>query len=450
VSSAAAARETRARLQAAGARLLALALADSAGITRVKYVPISRLERVAASGIGFSDLWAVVAVDDHFAFVPPFDTPSGDFRMIPDLATAVPLHLAPGYAWAATDAYTQELEERDVCPRRAVRVQVARAAALGLDVRATFEIELSLLRETGEPVGHLGPGYTQQRLHPTEGFALDLLDALEAQGASPEQLHPEYAPGQFELSTSPSPALAAADRLLLTRYTVRQAARRHGFEASFAPAALDVETGNGCHLHLSLWRGDANLMTGGDGPAGMQAEGAAFVAGILEHLPALMALIAPSVPSYRRVQPGHWAGAYTCWGVENREAALRFIPGTISTRSRSANVELKVVDGAANPYFAVAGVLAAGLDGVERELAPPPGLQTDPATLEAADAERLQVRRLPADLGAAADALDADASLRGALGETLHRTIVATRRLEWDTFRDASFEELVAAHRFAY
>jgi glutamine synthetase len=95
-------------------------------------------------------------------------------------------------------------------------------------------------------------------------------------------------------------------------------------------------------------------------------------------------------------------------------------------------------------------VLAAGLDGVERELAPPPALQTDPATLEAPEAERLQVRRLPADLGAAADALDADASLRGALGETLHRTIVATRRLEWDTFRDASFEELVAAHRFAY
>jgi glutamine synthetase len=448
--SAALARETRARLAAAGARLLALAMADSAGITRVKLVPVSRLERVAAAGIGFSDLWAVVAVDDHFAFVPPFDTPSGDFRLVPDLDTAVPLALAPGYAWAAADALTQELEEKDVCPRRAVREQVARAAARGLEVRATFEIELSLLRESGEPVGHLGPGYTQQRLGPTEGFALDLNDALEAQGTSPEQLHPEYAPGQFELSTAASAPLAAADRLLLVRYTVRQAARRHGFEASFAPAALDVETGNGCHLHLSLWRAGENLMTGGAGPAGMHPEGAAFVAGILEHLPALMALIAPSVPSYRRLQPGHWAGAFTCWGVENREAALRFIPGTVSTRSRSANVELKVVDGAANPYFAVAGVLAAGLDGVERGLAPPPALQDDPAKLAPEQAERLRVRRLPADLGEAADALAGSDALCTALGDTLHRTIVATRRLEWETFREASFEELVAVHRFAY
>lgn len=163
-----------------------------------------------------------------------------------------------------------------------------------------------------------------------------------------------------------------------------------------------------------------------------------------------MALIAPSVPSYRRVQPGHWAGAFTCWGVENREAALRFIPGTVSTRSRSANVELKVVDGAANPYFAVAGVLAAGLDGVERGLVPPPALQDDPAKLDATESARARVQRLPADLAAAADALDASASLRDALGSTLHRAIVATRRLEWDTFRDASFEELVAVHRFAY
>ena len=219
-------------------------------------------------------------------------------------------------------------------------------------------------------------------------FLRDFANALESVGIPVEQLHPEYSPGQFEVSLAPSTPLEAADRLLLFRFTARAVAAEHGMDVSFAPVVFPGGLGNGSHMHLSLWRDDENRMTGGDAPGGMHADGASFVAGIRDELPALMAVVAPSVPSYVRLQPGHWSGAYTAWGIENREAALRFIPGTVTSRSRSANVELKVTDGAANPYLALAAVLQAGLAGVEREATLPPPTQEDPGVLDTVDAGR--------------------------------------------------------------
>ena len=334
---------------------------------------------------------------------------------MPDVSQARALPFLPGYAWAPVDQFSQELEPLPTCPRHVLRLAQDRLAALGFAAQATYEVEMTLLRDmaAGHPGARLQRAVADggARLLPRPGAA-----ALEAAGVPVEQLHPEYSPGQFEVSIAPGTPLEAADRLLLFRFTARAVAAEHGMDISFAPVVFAGGLGNGSHMHLSLWRDDANLMTGGDAPGGMQAEGASFVAGIRDELPALMALVAPSVPSYVRLQPGHWAGAYTAWGIENREASLRFIPGTVTSRSRSANVELKVTDGAANPYYALAGVLHAAIAGVERGAPLPEPTQEDPGALDTATLVARGIRRLPENLGEAAEAFAASAVLRDGLG----------------------------------
>ncbi len=440
--------EIQERLRGDDVSLVALHFVDTAGISRVKLIPLRRLESVARSGTGWSDIWPVVTIEEHYADVPPYDSPSGDARLLPDVSQARALPFLPGYAWAPVDQFSQELEALPTCPRHVLRLAQDRLAALGLAAQATYEVEMTLLRDM-EPATP-GPGYSVRSLIAVRDFSRDLDAALESAGVPVEQLHPEYSPGQFEVSIAPGTPLEAADRLLLFRFTARAVAAQHGLDISFAPVVFAGGLGNGSHLHLSLWRGDANLMTGGDAPGGMQAEGASFVAGIRDELPALMALVAPSVPSYVRLQPGHWAGAYTAWGIENREAALRFIPGTVTSRNQSANVELKVTDGAANAYYALAGVLHAAVAGVERGAPLTEPTQEDPGTLDTSTLVARGIRRLPENLGEAAEAFASSTVLREGLGTVMHDVISGVRRKEWVDLGERSEEELIDMHRFAY
>jgi glutamine synthetase len=433
-----AALDVQRRLEEAGVRALAMHWADTAGIARVKLVPVRRVATVAERGVGWSDIWAVVTIDEHFAYVPPYDTPSGDARLVPAVGRARQLLHQPAWAWAPIDLYSQQLERLEVCPRGAVERQVARLQGLGVTVQATFEVEMVVLQGDGEGPAHDGPGYSPRALFALEGFAIDLMDALEAQDVPVETMHPEYSPGQFEISIAPADPLEAADQLLLMRFTARHIARRYGLEVSFAPVVVAGGLGSGCHLHLSVWRDGRNLMG-----EGIQAEGRSAIAGVLAELPALMAVTAPSVPSYIRLQPGHWSGAYAIWGVENREAALRFIPGTVSTGGRAANVELKTVDGAANPHLAMAAVLCAVAGGIEQGLDLPDAVQEDPATVEGSV-------RLPENLGQATEAFAGSRVMREGLGELLHDTITAVRRMEWEEHREDDEAALIALHRFKY
>ncbi len=439
------------KLRDEGVRVVAMTFVDNGGITRVKIVPLSRLERVAIAGVGMAEIWAISGNDDHYAFdyMPHYNTPSGDMRLVPDLTAARTLAAAPGWAWAPVNQYSQELELLDICQRGALRRAVDAGAAAGLEFKATFELECTLLTDDLQPA-HTGPGYSTRALLAIEDFVLELAEVLEAQGIDVDQLHPEYSPGQFEISVGATDPVDAADRLVLLRMTVRQVAAHHGFQVSYAPVVLPGAVGNGCHLHLSAWRDGENLMTGGPGPGGMRAEGASFVAGMLEALPAITAVAAPSAASYLRLQPGHWAGAYTVWGVENREATLRLIPGSRSVRGQAANVELKTVDGAANPYLAVLAAIGTGLDGIARGLPLPDGMTADPGALSAAERERAGARRLPTSLAEAADALRQVVPIRAAFGDLLFDSFLAVRRYEAALYADADDEKLAEAHRWAY
>jgi glutamine synthetase len=426
---------------------------DPSAIVRVKCVSIERFPDVAATGVGLSTLFNAAMSNDHFALHPGYiDGPTGDIRLRPDPDATVPLAAMPGWGWAAVDQYTQDGERWAACPRWFVRRMVDDLSKLGLSVKAALELEfcVGIDNDQGdfEPA-HQGPGYSDIALVANHEFAGDLMGAMESQGLGLQQFHPEYADGQFELSIAPRDPVTAADAGVLVRQTVRAVAKRHGWQATFAPRVLG-ETGNGAHVHLSLWEGDRNLLADGDGPAGMEERGEAFVAGILHELPAIVAITAPSVLSYARLQPRHWAGAMQCWGTENREAALRFVAGAAATGSRAANVEVKPVDATANGYLALGAILASGLEGLRSGNRLPPSTEEDPLELAEQEAEARGVRQLPASLPEAAEQLSRSRVLREAMGDFLFETFLATRRGEQEQYAELDEDELVRRLRWRF
>ncbi|HVV21122.1 MAG TPA: glutamine synthetase, partial [Pseudonocardiaceae bacterium] len=201
--------------------------------------------------------------------------------------------------------------------------------------------------------------------------------------------------------------------------------------------------GNGGHVHLSLWEGERNLCSGGTGPFGLTAAGEAFAAGILARLPGLLAVGAPSVVSYLRLVPQHWAGAYAVWGLENREAALRLVTGAAGSRQWAANVEVKCFDQTANPYLVVAGLVFAGIAGLAESARLPEPVDVDPALVDGSP-------RLPSTLDEAVSAFEADSVLRDGFGQRLVTDLLAVRRGEIEHFAGADPEAIVSAMRWVH
>ncbi len=227
------------------------------------------------------------------------------------------------------------------------------------------------------------------------------------------------------------------------RETIRGVAARHGLVASLAPKPWPDNAGNGAHVHFSLWEGERNRFHDPAADDFLSAEARAFVAGVLAHLPGLCGLTAPSFNSYHRIVPQLWAGAYACWGHDNREAPLRVPSVFRGSEEASTNVELKAADASCNPYLALGGLVAAGLDGLERGLELPDPVEVDPATMAEDERERRGIARLPATQAEALDALAADRVLTDALGPVLAASYLAVRRSEWAAYSagDEAFEQ---------
>lgn len=507
---AAAARHAATNLAVRGVVCVACTFVDNSGITRVKGVPVGRLDAAAVWGVGMSPVFDAFLPDDAILGDTAAGSPVGDLRLHPDLDRLTLLAAQPGWAWAPADRRDQDGQPHPQDGRELVRRQMARLATRGIEVALAFEVEWTVATADADPDEFVpaarGPAYGMTRVTELADYLRDVVAALTDQGLVVEQIHPEYAAGQFEVSVAPQDPLAAADTCVLVKETIRGISTRHGLRASFAPQLVAGGVGNGGHIHLSLWANDSpwradpddlddlgnqrgshdasgprrhgdpgavagagvgsarwdavsvglaeggwvNLMGAGSGPAGLTAAGEAFAAGILGRLPALMALGAPSVASYLRLVPSRWAGVYACWGRENREAALRMVPGPAAAGGRSANLEVKCFDLAANPYLVVAALLAAGQDGLLAGARLPAAVDVDPARLEAAERDRRGIRRLPTTLSAALAAFEADEVLRAACGPRLHDTVVALRHAEIRRFAAAAPEEVVAATRWRY
>jgi glutamine synthetase len=272
----------------------------------------------------------------------------------------------------------------------------------------------------------------------------EIIEALSAQGVHPEQYYAELGPGQQELPVRYADVLRAADNQITVRETARAVAWRHGLYASFAPKPFPDEAGNGAHIHFSLWRagGTQNAFHDARDRHGISDIARAFIGGVLAHLPALVAFTAPTVNSYRRLQPRFWCSAYTAWGPDNKEAAIRLPTPYRSAQMESTNFELKPSDPSSNPFLALGALLAAGLDGIAAKRDPGEPTLVDPDTLSDAERSRRGIRRLPMSLGEALDALERDEVLREALGEPLAREYLIVKRSEVQAFdgKDAAYE----------
>lgn len=444
----AAASEVVVKLHDAGVSMVALCWVDNAGITRVKTVPLSRFERAAGWGIGMSPVFDVFVVDDSITTSKHIGGPGGDLRLIPDL-DRVSQFAQHGWAIAPVDRYTQEGRNYPGCQRTFARKMADLAAKKGLTARLSFEVEWAVgTEQDGAFVPACeGPAYGMTRIIELSDYARRVVGALEHEGIAVEQFHPEYAAGQLEISIAPNDPVGAADDSVLVRQTIRAVSQAHGLKASFAPSVIAGYVGNGGHVHLSLWRDRKNLLTGGPGRYGMTPDGEAFAAGILNALPALLAIGAPSVASYIRLVPSHWAGVYQVWGRENREAALRLVTGSTGEQDIRSNLEVKCFDLAANPYLVVGSLLAAGLAGAGSL---PEEIAGDPAGLGDDELSERGIRRLPQSLTEAADAFEASDVLREAMGDPLFEAVLAVRRAEADLFASSSPDDVVARTRWRW
>jgi glutamine synthetase len=441
------ARQVRSELAERGVVALATTWVDNCGVTRVKAVPIGRVEYAAAWGIGASPVFDAFLPDDSIVAGRYAGGPVGDLRLHPDLTRLTVLAEQPGWAWAPAVRHQQDGAVHPQDQRSLARTAVAALADAGYTARMAFEIEWTL--STTEPdftPAASGPAYGYTRLVEQSAYLADLLIALDRQGVAVDQLHPEYGSAQYEISVANEDPLGAADTFVLVRETIRALSMRYGLRASFSPKVVADGVGNGGHVHMSLWRGDVNLFSAGSDRYGMSTEAQAFTAGLLTHLPGLLAIGAPTPASYLRLIPSHWAGPFQVWGLENREAALRLITGSPGNPI-AANLEVKAFDQSANPYLVVAGLLHTGMAGIMAATELPDAVNVDPASLPADSQAEL---RLPTSLNAATDAFEADQVLTKALGETLAATIVDLRRAEAARFADATPEQIVAAARWRY
>src|ERR671933_181615 len=289
---------------------------DHAGIPKCKAVHRDGFEGRARAGVGLAK--GVLALDPSGALHPESGlSPVGECRLVPDLSTLTPLPFACGQAMVSCDMTEPDASTPwEGCPRSALKRVLGRLSERGYGSLASYEAEF-YVRDADGPLDRT-PYAGSYALTPAAEFVAELARTLQEMGIRPEQCHAEVGHGNLELSVGEDEALAAADKRVMVLEAIRGVAHRMGLETTMAPKPYLEGAGNGHHLHVSLFQGDSPLLF--DATGALSGPGAGFVAGILEHLPAVMAFTAPSPNSYQRFAPGMWASAYPAYGMDNREA----------------------------------------------------------------------------------------------------------------------------------
>jgi glutamine synthetase len=425
-------------------RLVRFLWCGNDGTVRAKASGRHGLEDRLEAGIGVTVAMQAMSGLDELQPVPGMG-PVGEVRLVPDLETFRVLPYAPRTGVVLTDHVNLDGQPAAVCQRSFLKRLTSRLAERGLVLRAAFENEFSLATRVDGAYVPIDSALCFATIGMTaaQDYIDELVDALEAQAIVLEQYYAELGHGQQEISAGHAPALRAADEQLLVRETIRAVATRHGLVASLAPKPWSDNAGNGAHIHFSLWEGARNRFHEPSRANGLSDEARAFLAGVLAHLPGLCGLTAPSFNSYQRILPHFWAGAFTCWGFDNREAPVRVASPFRGFEEASTNAELKACDASCNPYLALGGLIVAGLDGIERGLELPEPVDVDPATLPEDERARRRIVALPTSQAEALDALAADELLTGALGSVLAGSYLAVRRSEWAAYSagDPAFEQ---------
>ena len=450
---------------------------DLAGIRRCRLLPRAVfLERGLVVGAGITS--AVMATPAHHDVVIAESglAAIGEVRMIPDMATFRALPYCPLHGQAFVDFTDASGDGWDFCPRRTLRraVKVAKDE-FDLCFQAAFESEFYLLHQPtvgceqqARPVDSTTYCSTASLANSDVRQVLESANrSLEASGICVEQWHAESGPGQFEIAIAHGAPLAAADEQLMVRETLVACAAEAGYRATFLPKVFAVAAGSGSHVHFSLkqpcvasWS-TISFVEYGSAPDSSLKElfltsaTESFMAGVLEHLPALLAVTAPSSLSFARLQPGCWSAAFQCWGIQNREAAIRAVirkpniedglpPDHNSNSFILDNFELEAIDGTCNPHLALSAIIFAGIDGIRRRLRLGAPLQVDPCTLSTEQLSQRGIRRLPRSVEEAHAAFRSDAALLNGFGSQLTTAMLAVRLADAVFLDDRSFEERVS------
>lgn len=437
-----------------GVRLIRFLYCDNGCTIRGKLAHINDLASRLESGIGLTVAMQAMNMLDQLQPVEGMG-PVGEIRLVPDPASFVVLPYAPHSAAMMCDMIALNRQPWGACPRSFLKRMIARAASQGLTVQASFENEFSLFYpdETGEYVPvDTGLCFSSISMTAAAEVMDDIVAAFEAQNIPIDAYYPELGHGQHELPLRHAPALRAADNQIWFRETVRNVANHHNMLASLAPKPMPDQAGNGCHIHWSVWdtEGKTNLFYDPNDRYRLSQLGYQFVAGVLAHLPGLLALTAPSFNSYRRLQPHFWSSAYTAWGPDNREAAVRIASGLWGHEPDSVNVELKANDPSNNPYLALGGLIAAGLDGIARQLDPGDPTLVDPGNFSDEERAKRGIQRYPTSQAQALDALEKDRVLNEALGPELCASYIAVKRSEYAAFSSEDLDFEIKHHLYKF
>jgi glutamine synthetase len=430
---------------------------DLGGIIRGKATHVEQLAARMASGIGLvKGMISMTSLD----FLAPHATfgPVGEVRLIPDASTFTRLPYAPRSAQMICDMLELNGSAWALDPRSFLKRMIARAAEHGMHIDAAFENEFYLLRktETGmqrgvEPLDS-SLCFSGIGMDSAERVMQDIIAALTAQNLIVEQYMPELGPGQQELSIRHANALRAADNQITYRQTIRAIAAQHDLIASFAPKPFADQAGNGAHIHWSAWNKShtKNLFADTRDANGLSELAYHFIGGVLKHLPALLAITAPTVNSFRRLQPHFWSSAFAVWGLENREAAVRVPTRYWGHEIETTNLELKASDPGNNPYLALGALIAAGLDGIENKIHPGASIEVDPANWSDNERAARHIQRFPTTLSAALDALEQDSVLCDALGAPLAKEYLVVKRAEAEHFEGKGDGYELTQYRFKF
>ncbi|MGX9425332.1 MULTISPECIES: type III glutamate--ammonia ligase [Bradyrhizobium] len=395
---------------------------DLLGTQRAKLVPAEAIRVMARNGAGFAG----------FATWLDMTPADPDILAIPDPDSLIQLPWKPEVGWLAADPWMAG-KPVEQAPRNVLKRLIATAADRGFQLKSGVECEFFLISPDGENIGDISdrqtkPCYDQSALMRRYEVISEICDGMLQLGWNPYQNDHEDANGQFEMNWDYSDALVTADRHAFFKYMVKSIAEKHQLRATFMPKPFSGLTGNGCHVHVSLWKDNRNLFEDEKGELGISSIGYAFIGGIIHSADALAAILNPTVNSYKRINAPRtlsgatWSPNTVTFSGNNRTHMIR-IP-------EAGRFELRLADGAANPYAMQAAILAAGLDGIQSNRNPGKRLDINMYT----DGHLVQdVKKLPLNLLDALRALEGSKLLSESLGEYVP-AYLKLKHEEWNDF----------------
>ena len=407
---------------------------DYSGVGAAKTIRPSGFRSGVHDGLVFAVANLDMDILDNVAAGASWLGDSGDMLVVPDPQSYCELPRFPKTAIANGWMRATDGSVWDGCPRTRLKKLMDELAGEGFSAMAALEPEFYLLQpeENGEwsPINSTRM-FTLAGLQEAQQFSADVVAELEAMNVPVGQLGKEYGPGQYEMSVKHGTPLEALDRYWALKMTVRDLARANGWVASFMPKIYSHWAGNSLHAHLSVWDpdGETDLTLGTSDNERLSDVGRWFLGGLLAHAPALTGLGSPTVNSYKRLLPGSWAPANIYWGFGNRSGVAR-IPGVGDRR----HIEYRSGDNSCNPALFLAGLLAAGLDGIRKQTDPGPSFQGDVGVMTVEEMLEAGLTFLPRTLPEALEALENDEVVASAVGEVILPHFLAVKRSELSAY----------------